>query len=74
MSDKKYIDLIGDDYTEWMTSPEQKALFRRLIELQEFCKRPVPECYRELVESLNIANQIKGLPKRAFIQANPKLN
>jgi hypothetical protein len=71
---KKYIDLIGTDFTEWMTSPEQIALFERMCELQEFCKRPVPECYKEVVEVLNLEAQIKGLPKRASIQAGPGLN
>jgi len=71
---KQYIDLLGGDFTEWMTSPEQIALFERMCELQEFCKRPVPECYKELCEALNIEAQIKGLPKRATIQADPSLN
>lgn len=70
----QYIDLIGTDFTQWMTSPEQIKLFERMCELQEFCKRPLPECYKELAEALNIEAQIKGLPKRATIQAGPGLN
>lgn len=73
-SDRKYIDLLGEDFTEWMTSPEQIALFDKMIELQSKLNKPVIECYHELVESLNLEAQIKGLPKRAFIQADPRLN
>ena len=72
--DKTYIDLIGTDFTQWMTSPEQIALFEKMCELQEFCKRPVPECYKQLIEALNLEAQIKGLPKRASFQAGPGLN
>ena len=64
---KQYIDLLGVDFTEWMTTPEQIKLFERMCELQEFCKRPLPECYKQVVESLNIESQIKGLPKRASL-------
>jgi hypothetical protein len=71
---KQYIDLMGTDFTEWMTSPEQIALFEKMCELEALCKRPINECYREVVEVLNLEAQIKGRPKKAYIQAGPGLN
>ena len=73
-SDKKYIDSLGEDFTEWMTSPEQISLFERIINLQKTFHKPIKECYKEVAESLNLEAQIKGLPKRAFIQAGPQFN
>lgn len=71
---KKYIDRLGEDSTEWMTSPEQIELFERMCAAQDRCHRPVKECYMDVAESLNLEAQIKGKPKRAFIQADPRLN
>ena len=71
---KKYIDLLGEDFTEWMTTPEQIELFERMCAAQARTKRPVNECYLDVVESLNLEAQIKGRPKRAFVQAGPGLN
>ena len=71
--ENKYIDLLGEDYSEWMTSPEQIELFERMVAAQSRTKRPLKECYQDVVDALNLAAQIKGKPKRAYIQ-NPGLN
>lgn len=71
---KRYIDLLDEDYTEWMTSPEQIELFERMVAAQARCKRPVKECYLDVAEAVNLGQQIKGLPKKVFVQAGPGLN
>ena len=74
MLNKKYIDNLGTDFTEYITTPEKELLFNKMCELELKCKRPIKECYREIVEVLNLEAEIKGKPKRAFIQGNPKDN
>jgi hypothetical protein len=70
----KYVDATGEDFTEWMTSQEQIDLFERMVAAQERSKRPLKECYLDVIEAVNLDAQIKGKPKRAFFQADPRLN
>ena len=72
---KKYVDLLGEDFTEWMTSPEQIELFNQMVEAQKKTVGvPFKDCYREVADALNIEAQIKGRPPRVRIQAGPGLN
>ena len=74
METKKYIDLLGKDFTEYMTSPEQIELFNKMCEAEERTKRPIKESYMDVIEVLNLEAKIMGKPKRAFFQAGPSLN
>lgn len=71
---KNYITELGVDLTEYMTNDSQIELFWLLCEAESRTHRPLKECYLDVVEVLNLEAQIKGKPKRAFVQANPNLN
>lgn len=72
--EQKFISPLGYDYTQYITSDEQEKLFHRLCIAELNSKKPLAECYRDVVEALNLDAELRGRPKRAFIQANPDLN
>ena len=61
MEKKKYICLIGVDYTEFIKTEKDVKLFEELIGAQEkTIGVPVKNCYKDVVMALQIGRQLEG--------------
>lgn len=72
--ERKFIDPLGYDFTEYIVNDEKEKLFYQMCIAQLNSKGPLKETYIYVVQALNLEAEIKGKPKRAFIQGDPKLN
>ena len=74
MKNKKYIDSLGVDFTDYIKTDENIKDFEKLCECQDNSHKPLKECVQHVVEAINLSAKLKGQPKRAFIQAGPEYN
>ena len=75
MSD--FITFDGEDYIDYIKTPEDLKKFERMKEIEKTeLHKPSKECLNAVIEYDNLANDLKGLPRRKFIIVNndAKLN
>lgn len=72
---KKYIDLLNDDFSEFINCKEDAEEFEKMMyHMHRTVGVPVAECVHDVIAVINIGNKLKGLKQRAFFQAGPGLN
>ena len=63
------------DYIDYIKSAEDIILFKRLKELEPELSKPIKECYKVVMEVINIDRKLRGLlPVKFIILNDPKLN
>jgi len=68
---KKYVSYLGYDFTQYIKTDEDVAKFEKVCELEKKTEGvPLRDCVYEVAEVLNLSTELKGRPKRAFVQGN----
>jgi len=67
--EKTYVSYLGFDLTQYVKTEEDVEKFNRLCELEKKTEGvPLRDCVHEVAEVLNLSAELKGRPKRAFVQ------
>ena len=60
---------LGYDFTQYVKTEEDVEKFNRLCECEKRTKGvPLRDCVYDVAEVLNLSAELKGRPKRAFVQ------
>jgi hypothetical protein len=75
---KQYISPSGTDFTEWILTEHDAAIFEEMSALEEQCRDvPVKDCIEKVVKALNLGRDLQGISARVnYIGTprNPQLN
>jgi len=68
-NEKKYVSYLGYDFTQYVKTEEDVKKFERLCECEKRTKGvPLRDCVHDVAEVLNLSAELKGNPRRAFVQ------